>query len=176
MRAAVAIIAFGVRHFLAVLLAMIVGGIVWTIGYFGLLLFAAYFDEGLGSPFSYPAGLLLIGLSCSLIGWGIFAPAAAIGRTFCWLTQWPLLTAIPFVVVSAFGLTYLVFALGAIVFFETSASAMMTLKYFTLYLSIPLTIYWWLTEGPGALTEAMIRWLASHSEKTKAETTNIAIR
>jgi len=35
------------------------------------------------------------------------------------------------------------------------------LKNFAMFLSIPLGIYWWLTEGPGAVFDAFRRWLRS---------------
>ncbi|MGJ8643526.1 MAG: hypothetical protein ACSHX9_08980 [Luteolibacter sp.] len=177
MRNAVSIIAFGLRHFLAVCLAMIIGCVVWTVIYLLLLLYAICFNEGLGGPLAYPTGLIAIGFACSFVGWGIFTPATGIGRIFCWLTQLPLLAAIPVVAISAFGLSYLLAALVPVAFLDESMpSVWIILKYFTLYLSIPLAIYWWLTEGPGALSDAIMRWLASRSEKSDAEPANIALK
>lgn len=177
MRNAVAIIAFGLRHFLAVCIAMIIGCVVWTVGYFGLLLYAICFNEGLGSPLTYPAGLIAIGFTCSFVGWGIFTPAAGIGRVFCWLTQLPLLTAIPVVALSAFCFSYLISMLVPIAFLDEAApSVWVTLKYFTLILSVPLAIYWWLTEGIDALSDAIMRWLAIRSEKAEAKNANIALK
>lgn len=177
MRNAVAIIAFGLRHFLAVCIAIIIGCVVWTVGYFGLLLYAICFNEGLGSPLTYPAGLLGIGFICSFVGWGIFTPASGLGRIFCWLTQLPLLAAIPVVALSAFAFSYLISALVPLSFLdEPVPSAWVTLKYFILCLSIPLAIYWWLTEGINALSDAIMRWQATRSEKTEAENTNMPLK
>lgn len=177
MRTAVAIVAFGLRHFLAVCIAMILGCVAWTILYLLLLLCAICFNEGVGSPIAYPAGLLAIAMTCSAVGWGVFTPATGIGRIFCWLTQFPLLSAIPVVAISAFGISCLISMLvPSVILDKTAPSVWVVLKYFSLYLSIPLTIYWWLTEGPGALTDAIMRWLAGRSEKSEPGTTNIALK
>lgn len=177
MRTAVAIVAFGLRHFLTVCIAMILGCVVWTISYLLLLLSAIYLNEGVGSPIAYPAGLLLIVIACSAVGWGIFTPAIGVGRIFCWLTQFPLLAAIPVVAISAFGISCTISMLfPSVILDKTAPSVWVVLKYFSLYLSIPLTIYWWLTEGSSALTDAIMRWLACRSEKSEPGTTNIALK
>ncbi|MDP4626194.1 MAG: hypothetical protein NWT08_13785 [Akkermansiaceae bacterium] len=169
MRTAVAIIAFAARHFLAVCLAIVIGCVIWTVGYFLLLVFAICFNEGLGSPLTYPAGLLGIGLVCSVIGWGIFTPAAGLGRIFCRLTQWPLLTAIPVVFTSALLLSYCFYQIFiAAVTTSTMPSVWLVLKNFTLFLSVPLGAYWWLTEGTSALYDAFLRWMAIRKDNQQA--------
>jgi len=37
-------------------------------------------------------------------------------------------------------------------------SVLSVLKNFVIYLSVPLGVYWWLTEGPGALFDSFRRW------------------
>jgi hypothetical protein len=38
-------------------------------------------------------------------------------------------------------------------------SVAVVLKNFAMFLSIPLGIYWWITEGPGAIFDACRRWI-----------------
>ena len=177
MKNAIAIIAFAIRHFLAVIISMALGCIAWSLFYLFLLLYALCFGGSLGSPIAYPLGLLLICSACAWIGWGIFAPAAGIGRIFCWFTAWPQMTAIPIVFASAFALLYLVYLLSPALLLEAPVpSPWVVLKNFTLFLSVPLAIYWWLTEGFGALTDAIMRWLADRSEKTQQQPTDITLQ
>lgn len=157
---AAAIIAFIIRHFLAVSLAILAAWVIWTLTYALLLLYAICFNQGLGSPLTYPLGLMGIGTACSIVGWGLFTPSAALGRLFCWLTNWPLITAIPIVCLSAFTLTYLISTIFSLGFTpQTNPSITVILKNFTLYLSIPLGAYWWLTEGSSAVLDAFRRWI-----------------
>ncbi len=85
---------------------MIVGCIVWTIAYFVLLIVAVVTNQGVGSPLAFPAGIIAVLASCGFLGWGVFAPASAIGAVFCRVFRLPRIAAIPVVTVAAFLLSY----------------------------------------------------------------------
>lgn len=149
----------------------------WTVTYFLLLIYAICFTKGVGSPLAYPGGILTILIACSLLGLSVFAPAAGMGRIFCLLTGLPRLAAIPVVTVSALGLTYLMSLFFSLGFLEDSTPSFSTiLKNYTLFLSLPLGAYWWLTEGPGALIDTIRRLVASHKASTAIKPAHIALK
>ncbi len=156
MKILLAILSFTARHLLIVALAIVAGCVLWTFAYLLLLAIAVIGDRGLGGPLAYPARIFAIFAACMLLGWGIFTPASGIGAIFCRLLHLPLLAAIPVVTVSAF----LLFCLLHGLFTENSLPPVqIMLKNFVIYLSLPLGAYWWLTEGPGALLDAIKRRL-----------------
>lgn len=140
MKAALPVITFAIRHALATPLAIVAGCLLWTLAYFILLLCAVIFGQGLGGPLAYPAGIIAVVVGGLVIGWGIFAPACAVGALFCGITGWSRFAAIPVVFVSGFLLSYVL------------------VQNYALVLALPLGIYWWATEGPGAVFEAFRRW------------------
>lgn len=151
---------FIARHFLFVAFAMVAGCVLWVVTYFLLLAIAIIGNQGIGGPLALPAGLLAVIVACIFLGWGVFAPASAIGAIFCSLLKLPRLAAIPIVTVAAFVLTYFFYW----VYLEwltthSMPSGWSILKKFALFLSVPLGAYWWLTEGPGAIFDAFRRWL-----------------
>jgi hypothetical protein len=156
---------FVARHLLFVVFAMFVGCILWIVAYFLLLAIAVVGDQGIGGPLALPAGLIAVIASCIFIGWGVFAPASAIGAIFCGLLKLPRLAAIPIVTVAAFVLSYLIYW-GYIELATTHfmPSVWTILKNFGIFLSVPLGIYWWLTEGPGALFDSFRRWIRKHRQ------------
>jgi hypothetical protein len=79
MNAVISAMTFAARHLLIVLIAIIAGCIIWTIIYVILLLTAIVFNQGVGGPLAYPAGIIAILVTTIVIGWGVFAPASAIG-------------------------------------------------------------------------------------------------
>ena len=146
---------FLARHFLFVLVAMVAGCVLWTVAYFLLLVVAVIGGHGIGGPLAYPAGLVAVIASCVFLGWGVFAPASAVGAIFCAVFKLPRLAAIPVVTVAAFVLSYLLY--GGYIKLVTTHSmppAWIILRNFAIFLSVPLGAYWWLTEGPGALFDA----------------------
>jgi hypothetical protein len=159
MKAVISVLGFATRHLLFVVFAMLAGWVLWTVAYVVLLLVAVIANQGLGGPLAYPAGLIAVAGSCVFLGWGIFTPASALGSIFCRLFKLPLLSAIPVVFVSAFLISYL-FYWGFVELLTTGSmpSALEFLKNFTIFLSVPLGAYWWLTEGPGALFDGFHRW------------------
>ena len=162
---------FFMRHFFFVLLAMIVGCIIWAVVYLVLLAIAIVANQGLGGPLAFPAGMLAVVMACAALGWGVFAPASAMGALFCGVFRLPRVAAIPVVCAAAFMLSYLLYW----VFIERGTTHPMPsiwnmLKNFVIYLSIPLGAYWWLTEGPGALFDAFRRWTKSRRlNKTRSQ-------
>jgi hypothetical protein len=140
MKAALPVITFVLRHALAVPLAIAAGCVLWTAAYVLLLLWAVVFGGGLGGPLAYPAGIFAVVVGGALIGWGIFAPACAVGALFCGVTGWPRFAAFPVVFI------------GGILF------GYMILRNHALFLAVPLGVYWWATEGPGAACDALRRW------------------
>jgi len=158
MSALITAMTFSARHLLFVPVAVIAGCILWTVAYLMLLLAAIIFSQGVGGPLAYPAGVVAILGTTIVIGWGIFAPASAIGAIVCALLKLPRLAAIPIVTASAFLLSYLLYwGYIELVTTHSMPSAAVILKNFAIFLSIPLGIYWWLTEGPGAIFDAFRR-------------------
>ena len=162
MNAVIPVISFLARHFLFVGFAMFTGCVLWVVVYFLLLAIAVVGDLGVGGPLALPAGLIAVIAACFFLGWGVFAPASGIGAIFCRLLNLPRLAAIPIVTVAAFLLTYAVYS-GYIELVTTHSrpSAWPVLMNFAIYLSVPLGVYWWLTEGPGALFDSFRWWIRS---------------
>lgn len=151
-----------------VVLVMCAGLVLWTLTYLVLLVIAIVGDQGIGGPLAYPAGVLVVFVSCGLLGWGVFAPASAVGAVLCSWFKWPRLAAIPIVTVAAFVLSYLLYRVFIGLFTTHSMPPALTiLKNFAIYLSVPLGIYWWLTEGPGVLFDAFRRWLGRRKQLRK---------
>lgn len=174
MKPAWKIVIFFVRHALMIFMAMMVGCVMWTLIYAFLLFLALMLGQGWGGPLAYPAGIIAILLTCLVIGAGVFAPACAIGAMACSFLKWPRFAAIPIVAVAAFGLSYAL-ARGYIarVPSETIPSVVVVLKIFVMFLSIPLGGYWWITEGPGAIVDALRRWL--RRRRHRRQTTNALV-
>lgn len=171
MNAVIPVLSFLARHLLFVMFAMLAGCFLWVVTYFLLLAIAVISNQGVGGPLALPAGLIAVIASCIFLGWGVFAPASAIGAIVCWLLKLPQLAAIPIVTGAAFVLTYVVYW-GYIEFVTTHPmpSVSVVLKNFAIYLSVPLGVYWWLTEGPGALFDSFRRWIrARRQNKTISE-------
>ena len=157
---------FILRHFLFVVFAMVAGCLLWTIAYVLLLVIAVVGDFGLGGPLAYPVGLVAVIVGSAVLGWGIFAPASALGAVLCALLRLPRLAAIPFVAAAAYGLSYLLYrAYIEWVTTHPMPDAGVVLKNFAVYLSIPLGIYWWLAEGPGAVFDAFRCWLRARAAR-----------
>lgn len=139
---------FLIRHAIAITVVTGCLCIGWTIIYFALFLLAILTNSGLGSPLSYPITLVFLLISSLVICGGIFAPSCGMGALICYLAKWPRLVSIPFTFVAALALSYL--AYWFFIFFVTTHSmppAVVILQSFLLYLSIPLGVYWWVTEG-----------------------------
>lgn len=160
MRLALAALAFLARHLLFVLFAIATGCVVWTALYFCLLLIASFTGAGIGGPLALPAGIIAIMGTGMIVGWGVFTPACAVGEIFRRMANLPRLAAIPVVFVMAGLLSYF----GYLAFIKSLTTHSMpsvtkVALYYVMFLSVPLGLYWWLTEGPGALFDAFRHWL-----------------
>ena len=166
MRPALATLAFLTRHFLFVIFAMATGCAVWTVIYFCLLLIAAFTGAGVGGPLALSAGMIVIIGTVAIVGWGIFTPACAIGEIVRRMADLPRFAAIPVVFVMA----GLISCIGHLVFIKSLTThptlpvSRMILNYI-MYLSVPLGVYWWLTEGPGALFDVFRHWLRKRRDQ-----------
>jgi hypothetical protein len=170
MKAVIPALTFATRHFLIVAFAIIAGFILWSIAYLLLLVIAVIGNQGLGGPLAYPAGVIAIVGACIVLGWGVFTPASGIGAIFCWVFQLPRLAVIPVVFGSAFLLSYLLYwGYTGLITTHSMPSVWIVAKNFTIFLSVPLGAYWWLTEGPGAIFDAFRRWFRS---RRRRNTTN----
>lgn len=168
MKPMIAVISFLVRHLLAVLMAAAAGCVLWTILYLILLLVAGVFNKGLGGPLAYPAGVIMILATTVIVGWGVFAPACAVGAGVCAWFKLPRLAAIPMVTGSAFGISYLLFwVCNPLVPTHSMPSAAVVLREFVIFVSGPLGLYWWITEGPGAIFDALRRWIRFRRNKAR---------
>ncbi|MEI8107162.1 MAG: hypothetical protein WCI46_05035 [Verrucomicrobiota bacterium] len=162
----ISVISFVTRHLLIVSMAIITGCILWTIAYVVLLIVAATLNEGLGGPIAYPAGIITIIVAGISIGWGVFAPACAIGSVFGRIFGLPRIAAIPVVFGSAFVLSYLLYwAFIKEMTTHPMPSMWVVLKNHTVFLSMPLGAYWWVTEGPGTLFDLFRRWIRRRRHK-----------
>jgi hypothetical protein len=167
MKAVIPVITFAARHFMIVALAIIAGCILWTIAYLVLLMVAVIWNQGVGGPLAYPAGIVAIISTCIFTGWGVFAPASGVGIVFCSKFGLPRLAAIPVVFGTAFVISYLMYwAFIELLTTHSMPSAWIVLKNYMVYLSVPLGAYWWLTEGPGALFDAFRRWIGNRRRTT----------
>ncbi|MBK1884865.1 hypothetical protein JIN85_20815, partial [Luteolibacter pohnpeiensis] len=170
MKAVLPALTFLARHFLFVAFAMIVGCTGWTIVYFVLLAIAVVTNQGIGGPLAFPAGIIAMLAVCGFLGWGVFAPASAFGAVLCRVFRLPRIAAIPVVTMTAVLLSYAIYWVYLEIVTTHSMPSMLTvLKNFTIYLSIPLGAYWWLTEGPGALFDAFRRWIGRRQNKRRSE-------
>ena len=154
------ILTFIARHFLFVVLATTAGWVIWTMAYFVLLIVAVVTNKGTGGPLALPGGILAVMVACVSLGWGVFAPASAVGAVFCAAFRLPRIAAIPVVCVAAFIFCYLIH--WACLEWMTTRSMppiLTVLENYGIYLGIPLGVYWWLTEGPGAVFDAFRRWI-----------------
>ncbi len=151
-------ITFVARHLLAIPFAIIAGCILWTIAYLLLLIIAVIFDKGVGGPLAYPAGIIAILGASIIIGWGIFTPASAIGALVCKIFRWPRLAAIPVVFTSAISISYMMcWAYTVVMTTQSVPSTWVVAKNFTIFLAVPLGVYWWIIEGSGAVFDIVRR-------------------
>lgn len=153
-------LAFVLKHLVCAVLAAVVAGFGWIVVYYGLLIWAMIGDAGVGSPVALPVGILPVSFTAFVVCVAVFAPACAAGRVFCYISGLPDFSAIPVVLVAAvlvsFGVTQMIdpnevqgvrAMVGGEGFLVRAAR-----------ISVPLGIYWWMTEGTSALVDAVKRW------------------
>ena len=167
---------FLARHFFWVFCAILIGCALWTVTFLVLILIAAITNQGVGGLLSFPAGILAIILACSVIGWGIFTPASALGLIFCKSLKCNLLYAIPLVFLSAFGLSCFWFWLIVHAGTSVPLPPWSSLLYkFSIFLALPLGVYWWITEGPLVLLQITRSWTQRLSLKHQPSPTSPSI-
>ena len=148
------------RHLAAISILAAITAVLWTVVFFALLLYALVTSGGIGSPVAYPIVLILLVVGVVSVGLLIFAPACAFGRFAVSITGLPRLAAIPIVFAAGAALSHFAYCLYicALTTHPMPTAATVFLNYLT-YLSIPLGAYWWATDGPFALIDALRRRL-----------------
>ena len=146
---------FCARHFLALLLTVLAGCLLWTATYFALLLWAAFTGSGLGGPLAYPAGVFFFLVAGAATGLVFLFPATVFAE---WLTRrlrLPILIQIP---LSVGFLALLYWAAGG---FHLSV------VFGVLFLSLllPLGLYWWVAQS-APLAGSLLRLLRPAVHRT----------
>ena len=149
-RTAARIGGFCARHLLATLVMVSALCVLWTVTYFALLIWAAVSGGGLGSPASYPLGLLLALVGGTLISLALFLPATALAEWIAKRRGLPILAQIPISIAILAALCLLVvgiaIAAGMQATFRSGAAGFAML--FLAHL-LPLGLYWWIAQsGP----------------------------
>ena len=149
---------FCARHFLALLVTVAAACALWTITYFALLLWAAFADGGLGSPASYPLGLIFVLIAGTLVSITLFLPSTALAEWFAQRRGLPILAQIP---ISVGVFAFLCFAsvcLAAAVSPQRSLRGV-AIGFGVLFLVhlVPLGIYWWAAQSGPLLLSVLQR-------------------
>lgn len=148
---------FAARHFVAVMVTTVATCTLWTVMYFSLLLWAVIADGGLGSPASFPFGLLMLMIACPLLCLMLFLPSTAAAE---WLVRhWclPTLAQIPICLLAfaalCLALVSIISAIGSSLSLQSISVGFSVLFLLNL---LPLGIYWW-TAQSGPLVMALAR-------------------
>jgi hypothetical protein len=151
MKALLGFASFCGRHFVALLVTVAAAGIVWTIVYFALLLWAVFSNGGLGGPFAYPAGLLFAVVATAVAGLIFFLPSTGFAEWIARRRGLPILAQIPISVASLVILCAVAVSVARVIRHEDFA-----LKGFLGWIGflvavqlLPLGLYWWTAQaGP----------------------------
>jgi len=158
-RTAACIGGFCARHLLATLVVVLVLCVLWTVTYFALLIWAAVSGGGLGSPASYPLGLLLPLVGGTVFSLTLFLPATALAEWIAKRRGLPILAQIPISIAILAALCLLVvgsaMAAGVQASFRSGAAGFAVL--FLAHL-LPLGLYWWVAQS-GPLLVSLYRQL-----------------
>jgi len=158
-RTAACIGGFCARHLLATLVVVLVLCVLWTVNYFALLIWAAVSGGGLGSPASYPLGLLLSLVGGTVFSLTLFLPATALAEWIAKRRGLPILAQIPISIAILAALCLLVvgsaMAAGVQASFRSGAAGFAVL--FLAHL-LPLGLYWWVAQS-GPLLVSLYRQL-----------------
>lgn len=158
---------FLARHFFWVFASMILGGILWTLAFLGLIIASVCNLTDVSKFPAFPVGILWVIFACAIIGWGIFTPACALGTSLCLALRINRLISIPIVFIAAYFLSvawyWLISHAGTNVPMPPWG---VLLQKFSLYLSLPLSLYWCITEGPEALLLLIQRWTGRLQKKS----------
>lgn len=141
---------FCTRHSLALLVTVVVPCLLWTITYFGLLLWALFTDGGIGGPLAYPAGLLFFLAVAAISGLVLLMPATALAEWFAKRFALPILVQIP-VSVGALAVLCLLVVAGAVASGVPASFRGFSVGFVVLFTGhlLPLGLYWWVAQsGP----------------------------
>lgn len=149
-RTAACIGGFCARHLLAILVMVIVLCILWTVTYFALLVWAAVSGGGLGSPASYPFGLLLALVGGPVASLTLFLPATALAEWIAKRRGLPILAQIPISIAILAALCLLVVGIALAAGIQASfRSGAVCFAVLLLAHLLPLGLYWWVAQsGP----------------------------
>lgn len=140
------------RHVLFVLALAAAAAVMVALVYVALLGWAIVQGGGLGSPVAWPIWVALLSGAMLVVGLLNFLPACAIGRWVTGRLGWPKLAAIPFVF--AAGLALWCLPMGGLL--PRGASWWPGIRFYCIWMAVPLGGYWWLTDGPGAVLERLL--------------------
>lgn len=128
---------FCVRHLVAALLTVSAGCLLWTVIYFVLLLWAGSAGGGMGSPLTYPIGLLLFLVAGAAVSLALLFPATALAECLARWLGFPILVQIPL------GVAFLALLCLA------AASIQSSISFNVLFLSLllPMGLYWWVAQS-----------------------------
>ena len=142
--------AFFARHILALVVTITVGCILWTVTYCALLLWAAFGGGGLGSPASYPIGLLFIVVGGTAISLALFLPSTAAAEWIARRHGFPISFQIPISIVILALLCLGIVGIAVAVGLEASPRSF-AVGFGVLFVAhvVPLGLYWWVVQsGP----------------------------
>ena len=144
------------RHAFALLATAGFSCLLWTLVYFALLLWALITDEGVGSPLSYPLGLLFIAVSVG-VGWLlVILPSTLLAGWLAGRCGWGRMSRLPLGVV---WMALISLVISVVLVADEGGSAVLAgagLLWASLLL--PLVVYWGTVEFWPLLAAAWNRW------------------
>lgn len=148
---------FFARHFLALGITVAVPCLLWTITYFVLLLWATVSGGGLGSPASYPLGLLFVLIGGTGVALSLLLPPTALAEWFARRRGLPILAEIPISVSVLAILCLAVVGIATAMGSQPSVrGASVGFGFLFLSLLLPLGLYWWSARS-GSLLLSLLR-------------------
>ena len=138
---------FLARHVLATFVTIVVPCLFWTLAYFGLLLWGVISGGGIGSPATYPVGMVLLvvlGIAASFV---LFLPSTTIAERLVRARRLPGWAQIP-ISIATLAVLCLVATLIASAF-GIAGNLMRTAGTVFLASLVPMGLYWWTAQsGP----------------------------
>lgn len=151
------VIGFAIRHATATVATVIAACALWTLVYFGLIVWAIITDGGLGGPLAYPGFLILLAVAALTFSAVLFLPASGLAEWVCRRSGLPILVQIPVSV----AFLALLSPLAALLIQGVRKPA--NLPESTLVLGIwlfglslvPLGFYWWVAQSVPLVRELL---------------------
>lgn len=158
MKALAVTASLAIRHGVASVATIVAACAIWTITYVALLLWAAASNGGLGGPFAYPGGLLVVAVTAAVACLVLFFPATALAEWICRRRALPILVQIPVSV--ALLATLCILAGFAFQVFRNSIPFGLSVTSFGAGLFglslLPVGFYWWIAQA-GPLLRAVTK-------------------